>query len=103
LGQAQGQEARHLLVAFGQALGTDAFAQALGLFLVDGQVGGPVEIDAGLAEGGLVGAGITDEVEQRGAVLTLVDAEAFGLGEESLAALRAMAVWLEPLDGGGAT
>ena len=92
-----------MLVALGQAFRADAFAQPFDLFLVDDQIGEFVQIDAGLAEGGLVGTGITDEVEQRSAVASWVDAKAHGLGEERLAAFAAMAARLVPLQRGGAS
>jgi hypothetical protein len=88
--QGQRQEAGDLLVALGQPLGADALAQALDLFLVGAEVAPREQVEAGLAAGGLVGPGVADEVEEGNAVVPQVDAQAFRLREESLAALGAI-------------
>ena len=102
LGQGQGGEAVDLGVALGDPLGADALADALDLLLVDAEAAVFGQVQAPLAEGRLVGGGVGGEVEHGGAVRAQVDAQAFGLGEEGLAAPGAIALGLQPGDLPGA-
>ena len=72
-----------------------------GLLLGDTDLAHFFQILAGLAEGGLVGPSVADEVEQGRAIVTLIQAQTFGLGEEGFAALGAIAVRLVPLQDTG--
>src|ERR1700727_1526192 len=95
-------EGGNLLVAFGQPLAADAFAQTLDLFLGNGKVSEFVQIDTGLAKRRLVGAGVANEVENRGTVVAVVDAQRARLREEGLATLAAVAMRFGPFGLAGA-